>query len=194
MARRKHQEKPPSQSAEAKAAATTNTSGAADHVSDAPEKPSRRGLLGASLVALGVIAVFEYVWIAVSFLRPRQTSQALGDDAIVVAGPIERFENGSVTAFRDGRFYLARLEDGGFLALHRKCTHLGCTVPWVADEGRFICPCHASAFDMKGVVENPPAPRPLDLFAVRIENGIVKVDTSRPIQRDSFSTNQVTRA
>jgi cytochrome b6-f complex iron-sulfur subunit len=146
------------------------------------------------LVALGVIAVFEYVWIAVSFLRPRQTSQALGDDAIVVAGPIERFENGSVTAFRDGRFYLARLEDGGFLALHRKCTHLGCTVPWVADEGRFICPCHASAFDMKGVVENPPAPRPLDLFAVRIENGIVKVDTSRPIQRDSFSTNQVTRA
>ena len=33
----------------------------------------------------------------------------------------------------------------------------------------------------------PTAPRPLDRFAVTIENGIVHVDTSTPIQRDQAS-------
>ena len=191
---KKHRKKPSSHSAETTEAASTKTSDAARRVSEAPEKPSRRGILGASLVALGVVALFEYIWIAMSFLRPRPSSRTVGGGAIVIAGPIERFEPGSVTAFRDGSFYLARLDDGGFLALHRKCTHLGCTVPWVAEQNRFVCPCHASAFDMRGAVENPPAPRPLDLFAIRIENGIVKVDTTRPIRRESFSTTQVTRA
>jgi len=112
---------------------------------------------------------------------------------VQVAGPVERFEPGSVTAFREGEFYLARLRDGGFLALHRKCSHLGCTVPWIKDEQRFTCPCHASAFDIHGAVLDAPAPRALDLFAVRIENGIVKVDTSKLIRRSSFEPHQVTR-
>ena len=43
------------------------------------------------------------------------------------------------------------LEDGGFLALHRQCTHLGCTVPWVPARQAFVCPCHASAFDIRFV-------------------------------------------
>ena len=90
-----------------------------------------------------------------------------------------RFAPGSVTAFPAGKFYLVRLADGGFLALHRQCTHLGCSVPWDEASGRFACPCHASVFDLRGDVLAPPAPRPLDLFAVRIENGIVKVDTRR---------------
>jgi cytochrome b6-f complex iron-sulfur subunit len=108
-------------------------------------------------------------------------------------GPVERFEPGSVTAFRDGHFYLVRLQDGGFLALHRKCTHLGCTVPWIADEQRFACPCHASAFDIRGEVLSAPAPRPLELFPVRIDNGIVMVDTTNAIRRGSFEPGQVTR-
>jgi Rieske Fe-S protein len=64
-------------------------------------------------------------------------------------------------------------------------------VPWVGEEGRFVCPCHASSFDIRGEVLSPPAPRPLDLFAVRIENNIVKVDIGSPIRRQSFSDNQV---
>jgi cytochrome b6-f complex iron-sulfur subunit len=109
----------------------------------------------------------------------------------VVAGPVDRFQPGTVTAFQRGRFYLARLEDGGFLALSRACTHLGCTVPWVAAEGRFVCPCHASAFTITGEVLSPPAPRPLDLYPVRIESGIVKVDTRAPVSRTAFEPSQV---
>jgi cytochrome b6-f complex iron-sulfur subunit len=157
------------------------------------DKP-RRSFLSRIAALLGGLAVFEAGWIAASFLRPRRRLASLGEGTgFQVAGPVERFEPGSVTAFREGHFYLARLQDGGFLALHRKCTHLGCTVPWVADEQRFTCPCHASAFDIRGDVLSAPATRALELFPVRIENGVVKVDTSKPIRRASFESHQVTR-
>ena len=144
---------------------------------------------------LGAVAILEAGWIAVSALVPgkRKTPQMDGP-GVVVAGPVERFEPGSVTAFADGKFYLARLADGGFLAVNRKCTHLGCSVPWVADEQRFACPCHASAFDIHGDVINAPAPRPLDLFPIAIVDGIIRVDTLRPIRRTSFEPDQVVRA
>ena len=48
-------------------------------------------------------------------------------------------------------------------------------VPWEAPQNQFVCPCHASAFDARGDVLNPPAPRALDLFPVIIEAGLVKV-------------------
>jgi cytochrome b6-f complex iron-sulfur subunit len=82
------------------------------------------------------------------------------------------------------------LTDGGFLALSRKCTHLGCTVPWLEKEKRFACPCHASAFDIAGDVISPPAPRALDIYPVTIENDIVKVDISKPIKRTEFRFDQ----
>ena len=156
---------------------------------------SRRGFLGKLWLLLGGVALAEGVWIIAGFLSPRKRRrEGAGEAAVIIAGPVDRFEPGTVTAFPEGRFYLARLAGGGFLALNRECTHLGCTVPWVASEGRFICPCHASAFDITGAVLSPPAPRPLDLFAVRIENAIVKVDVSRPIKRSSFAESQVVRS
>ncbi len=112
---------------------------------------------------------------------------------MMTAGAIDQFEKGSVTAFPSGKFYLVRLEDGGFLALSRTCTHLGCVVPWDKRAGRFVCPCHNSSFNMNGEVLGAPATRPLDFFAVRIENKLVKVDIKTPIQRTAFSPDQVTR-
>jgi cytochrome b6-f complex iron-sulfur subunit len=141
---------------------------------------------------LGVAAFGELAWVTGSFLRPRQREASSA--SLFVAGPAERFEPGSVTAFPTGRFYLVRLKDGGFLALHRECTHLGCTVPWDAALGRFACPCHASAFDITGQVLSAPAPRPLDFYAIRIENGVVKVDTRQRLQRTAFDASQVTVA
>mgnify|MGYP001815911432 FL=1 len=158
-----------------------------------PASSGRRRVLGWLWGVLGAIVTFEAVWIVGSFLRPRQRSVE-ADDALVVAGPVERFVPGTVTAFPGGRFYLACLEDGGFLALDRTCTHLGCTVPWNADTGRFECPCHASSFDIGGSVLAAPAPRPLDSYPVRVENGVVKVDTGRRIRRDEFDPAQVARA
>jgi cytochrome b6-f complex iron-sulfur subunit len=152
----------------------------------AGSRSSRRSFFWTLGLSLGGLALLEYVVVAADFLRLRKR-RAVGDTgSIVRAGPVEQFEPGSVTAFPQGKFYLARLAGGGFLALSRECTHLGCTVPWVADERRFVCPCHASAYDINGDVVSPPAPRPLDLFEVRIENGIVKVDVSQRVERESI--------
>jgi cytochrome b6-f complex iron-sulfur subunit len=153
----------------------------------------RRSFLGLAWLGIGVASLGEAAWIVVSFLKPRQKAAQAGS-SLVVAGPADAFAPGSVTAFPAGRFYLVRLQDGGFLALHRQCTHLGCSVPWNEASGRFACPCHESVFDLRGDVLAPPAPRPLDLFAIRIENGIVKVDVSAPIRRSSFDASQVTRS
>jgi cytochrome b6-f complex iron-sulfur subunit len=154
---------------------------------------SRRSFLGLAWLGIGFAALGEAAWILASFLKPRRQAPN-GQGSLLEAGPSEGFAPGSVTAFPAGRFYLVRLPDGGFLALHRQCTHLGCSVPWDEASARFACPCHASVFDLRGDVLAPPAPRPLDLFAVRIENGIVKVDVSAPIRRSGFEASQVTRS
>jgi cytochrome b6-f complex iron-sulfur subunit len=153
---------------------------------------SRRRFFWQVWLAIGGLAALEYVWMAIDFLRPRGSGIEAGAN-VIVAGPVKRFEPSTVTPFPWGKFYLSRLEDGGFLALSRECTHLGCIVPWDDDEGRFICPCHASAYDEKGEVLNPPAPRPLDTYPVRIENGIVLVDIEEPIKRNRYDRDQVTR-
>jgi cytochrome b6-f complex iron-sulfur subunit len=145
---------------------------------------SRRSFLSRALLGLGVIGLAEFGGIVVSFLWPRKP-RIPGEDteSLIEAGAVEDFSPGSVTPFRRGHFYLSRLEDGSFLALSVKCTHLGCAIAWKPDENRFTCPCHSSVFDMAGNVTSAPAPRPLDLHPVTIENGIIKVDTRRRIRR-----------
>lgn len=156
------------------------------------EGTTRRSAVAWLWSVLGLAAVAELGWITAAFVRPR-TRAADASSEVVIAGGVDDFAPGSVTAFPAGRFYLVRLDDGGFLAVHRECTHLGCTVPWRAESGRFECPCHASVFDITGEVLGPPATRPLDLLPVRLENGIVKVDVGRRIRRSTFEPSQVVR-
>lgn len=154
----------------------------------------RRSFLWKLAWFLGGVMAVEYVVVALDFLRPRRPRRGGDDAGLVVAGPVDRFEPGSVTPFPKGKFYLARLDDGGFLAVSRECTHLGCTVPWNAERREFMCPCHASSFDITGRVLSPPAPRALDLHPVRIEANTVKVDTGTRIRRRSFDPSQVVHA
>jgi cytochrome b6-f complex iron-sulfur subunit len=156
--------------------------------------PSRRGFIKKLWIGLGILALAEFVGICFAFLKPRKPPVKEGDfGGLMEAGPVKSFEPDSVTAFVQGQFYLSRLKDGGFLAISRKCTHLGCTVPWDGDKKQFICPCHASAFDITGDVVSSPAPRALDIHPVIIENDIVKVDTGRRIKREGFNVSQAVK-
>lgn len=157
---------------------------------DQPE-PSRRSFLNKLWLGLGAIALIELVCLILTYLRPGKPRGSDDVGAVVEAGAIEKFLPNSVTAFVRGKFYLCRLEDGGFLALSRKCTHLGCTVPWVDKEKRFACPCHGSVFDIRGEVISPPAPRALDVYPVSIENDVVKVNTERVIKRSGLESDHV---
>lgn len=154
------------------------------------EKPvQRRDFLKAAWTFLGGVVALEMGGMALAYMQPRLAEGEFG--GLITAGAVDDFPPGSVTHISNGRFYLSRLEDGGFLALHQRCTHLGCNVPWDQSAGQFVCPCHNSEFTQTGEVLNPPAPRPLDLFPVTIEAGQVKVDTSRPMQRNQADLPQV---
>ena len=153
---------------------------------------SRRSFFTKLWIFLGVVALAELVAVLFGYFKPRkQAAITTGAEAIITAGPADKFVPGTVTAFVRGKFYLARLTDGGFLALSRTCTHLGCTVPWVAKENKFICPCHSSEFDIRGEVLSPPAPRALDIHPITIENNILKVDTGKRLKRSTFEIAQV---
>ena len=154
---------------------------------------SRRTFLDRLGKVLGIAALAELAGMAAAFLAPREENGEPGP-GMVSAGLASELPPGSVRAFPAGRFYLVRLADGGFLALASRCTHLGCTVLWNAREQVFPCPCHGSAFDLRGEVRAPPAPRPLDVHPVSFERGVVRVDTSRRLERTRFEPGQAAYA
>ena len=85
--------------------------------------------------------------------------------------------------------------DDGLLALSTKCQHLGCTVPWVGppeSPNAFQCPCHGSMYNYEGERTGGPAPRPMDLMAVRVDDatGNVTVDTGAISQRLDYRPEQ----
>ena len=144
---------------------------------------SRRDFLNIVWGAAGAIAVTELGLTGLRFLSPRTTEGEFGG-LFNLGGP-DQYPPGSVTPVEAGRFYLVRLEDGGLLAIYRRCTHLGCAVPYDQATGQFVCPCHGSAFTADGDVLNAPAPRPLDLFTLSInDEGEILVDTGKAIERD----------
>jgi cytochrome b6-f complex iron-sulfur subunit len=157
-----------------------------------PRPSDRRNFIGRLWAGLGLLALVELVGVGVAFFRRGGTdARESSEKAAVGCGAVDQYAPGTVTAFMRGRFYLARLEDGGFLAISRQCTHLGCTVPWDADAQCFSCPCHASRFDITGAVVNAPAPRALDLFPLSIENDTIRVSPQTPIRRGGFEKSQV---
>lgn len=157
-------------------------------------KQNRRQFLNRVWLYLGAAAGVQFGWFGISFLHARKTRNQAGKAAtMVTAGRLDAFRPGTVTAIPAGQFYLACLVDGGLLALSRTCTHLGCSVPWDEEKQKFICPCHGSSFDLTGAVLTAPAPRPLDTYPVRIENGRVMVDISTASKRERFDPAQAVR-
>ncbi|HWS00499.1 MAG TPA: Rieske (2Fe-2S) protein [Prolixibacteraceae bacterium] len=161
------------------------------HETDPATKLSRRDFVQSAWKILGFVAIAEVIVVVTSYIfSPKQKKEA-GDKKLLEAGPVDSFSPNSVSAFMGGRFYLARQQDGGFIALSLRCTHLGCSISWEEDKNRFICPCHSSAFTISGEVLNPPAVRALDYYPVLIENGIVRVDINNLKERKSFRKDQL---
>lgn len=67
---------------------------------------------------------------------------------------------------------------GGIIAARQMCTHLQCRDIVFREDLRVLdCRCHSAMFDMRtGLIRGGPAPRPLDLFHLREEGGVVVVD------------------
>ena len=70
------------------------------------------------------------------------------------------------------------------IALSPVCKHLGCTVNWGGDvehPSQFFCPCHAGRYMKNGAnVKGTPPIGPLDVYEVKVENGLVYLGTTKP--------------
>ena len=147
----------------------------------------RNAALGATGVVLAE-AVGGFLW----FWWPNKTG-AFGSEIPVPASEVPAV-NAPPFESTEGRFFLVHTQDG-VMAMYTKCPHLGCKVPWVGppdDPQAFQCPCHGSMYNYVGERTGGPAPRPMDLFAVRVDDdGTVHVQTDPDgIQRGSYSPDQ----
>jgi cytochrome b6-f complex iron-sulfur subunit len=157
----------------------------------AAARSRRRAILRFGFLATVGLAATELTALVAPFIRVNRIV-GLGNPVAVgtKAQILETFAatNDRPILYREGRFFLLHAP-GGIIAAYRKCTHLGCAVPWNDSEDRFHCPCHGSQYDKRtAVVLRIPAPKPLQLFHIG-ENaeGQLVVDTNplRVIDRTS---------
>lgn len=143
----------------------------------------RRQLLRKAVLAIGGLAAIELVAAVAPFFR---VNKIVGLGEVVALGltrgeALAQFAatNDRPVLYTKHRFFLMHAP-GGIIAAYRKCTHLGCAVPFNTGTDIFHCPCHQSKYDKRtAVVLDGPAPRPLDLFRISEgEGGKLFVDTN----------------
>ncbi len=145
----------------------------------------------AALGAAGIVAL-ELAAGTVFLLWPNKTG-AFGGDIAVAAESVPEVEG---EPYRDalGKFFVVHTNDG-VEALYWKCVHLGCTVPWVSGQQRFVCPCHGSVYEYNGSRVSGPASRALDAMPVTVnDDGSLTVNTNPAalIVRPAYSPEHAT--
>lgn len=144
---------------------------------------SRRNFLaiatGAIGAVIGVVIAIPAVAYVIGPALKRKTSENW-----VRLGPTSKVELGTPTLFKtiierqtgwivtEGELSVYTLTEDGrdYIALSNICTHLGCRVRWITDQGQYFCPCHNAAFDKIGQVVSGPPPRPLDRYETKVED------------------------
>ena len=136
----------------------------------------RYGFLGALTLAGAEIAGSLLPFLRVQRIVGLGLPVLVGPKADLLATFAET--NDAPVLFRQGHFFLLHAP-GGIIAAYRKCTHLGCAVPFSTTEDLFHCPCHGSKYDKRtAIVIRDPAPKPLQLFHISETAAGLVVDTS----------------
>jgi cytochrome b6-f complex iron-sulfur subunit len=137
----------------------------------------RLGFLTGTLLAVAEITALTVPFIKVNKILGLGAKIAVGTKDSVLAS--FKSTNDVPILNLEGKFFLIHAP-GGIIAAYRKCTHLGCSVPWNAAEDQFHCPCHGSLYDKHtAIVKGGPAPKPLQLFHITTDaSGAMIVDTN----------------
>jgi menaquinol-cytochrome c reductase iron-sulfur subunit len=76
--------------------------------------------------------------------------------------------------------WVVKKPDNEVVAFAPQCTHLGCAYHWDDSSHIFLCPCHTSSFSIDGQVLGGPAPRPLDRYMTKIQDGKLEIGPAEP--------------
>ncbi len=135
--------------------------------------------IGAIGAVIGVVIAIPAVAYVVGPALKRRTSEnwvRLGPTSKVELGTpslfkttIER-QTGWILTEEEISVYVLTENGRDYIALSNICTHLGCRVRWITDQGQYFCPCHNAAFDKIGQVVSGPPPRPLDRYETKVED------------------------
>lgn len=145
----------------------------------------------------GMITRRGFLWSATALLAATLGSTAMATMRFIFPNTLNEPTKMRKVGFPEGytpgiseRF----LKDFGVFIVHEKermyaisavCTHLGCTVSWLAGNNQFNCPCHGSKFYQNGINFAGPAPRSLDRVKItRADDGQILLDKSRLFIRD----------
>ena len=147
-------------------------------------RAKRRDLLRIGFLSASALAATELFASVAPFMRVNRIV-GLGASVPLAETKAEILERFATTGdepilFAQHRFFLIHAPNS-VAAAFRRCTHLGCAVPFSIAEDRFHCPCHGSIYDKHTALAlSEPAPRGLDLFHVRedAETGRLIVETN----------------
>jgi len=132
------------------------------------------GLIGAAigLPAIGYIVSPALVTKTEEWVRLGAVSKVEAKTPTLFKTTVER-QTGWITDQQEISAYVLTQDGQNFIAMSNVCTHLGCRVRWIAEQGKFFCPCHNGVFGPDGSVESGPPPRPLDRFETKVEAGVL---------------------
>jgi menaquinol-cytochrome c reductase iron-sulfur subunit len=153
------------------------------------ESTTRRTFYSAVIAGLGGLMTAALAAPAAAYLLIRPKSQKQSD--FVPAADLSQFTVGKPeeVVFRRTRVdgwrvlnekstaWVLRQDEGNAVAFAPQCTHLGCAYHWDEKEKNFLCPCHTSTFSIDGKVLTGPAPRPLDRYVTKIDQGKILIGT-----------------
>ena len=141
--------------------------------------------------------------VAGGFAYPRIKAGTFGGKFTLDKKASEFKETDDPFPVADGKFFVVKVapdasvqpvndEDGnpntsGIMAIYQVCVHLGCLVPYISSEKRFICPCHGSTYERDTKYVRGPAPRNLDQFSVKVANDRIVVNTGRRVFGESHA-------
>jgi menaquinol-cytochrome c reductase iron-sulfur subunit len=155
---------------------------------DPDAEVNRRTFLSSVTVAIGAIISAGLGIPAVAYIVGPALQRAQEDEWIPI-GSTSKVELGTPTLFRakverqtgwitdedELSVYLLTEDGRDYVAMSNICTHLGCRVRWIDDQGQFFCPCHNAIFSKDGSVVEGPPPRALDRFEVKVEENTIYI-------------------
>jgi cytochrome b6-f complex iron-sulfur subunit len=149
---------------------------------DASARLTRRRLVRLGWITSVLVVVGGQLWLLLKlFFSPTTPGERRGQFHL---GLLDALPVGSVKHFRKERCIVV-YHPNGVLALSDECTHLKCTVDYIPERQVIFCPCHSAQFSTTGAVLAGPAPRPLDRFAITVQDGQIIVDTTQRLMAPS---------